>query len=177
MKKWLFSAFCASVLLVGCGDNTQNAGGNMASAIEAPEGEIAEINAEGIQKALDEVVVPSEHPELLGYYVGMFEAEEYDENKKPMYANKINISVDHILGDQIKGHSVVAGNERPFSGTIHEEEGIWMADVNEPGDDKYDGKFSFGIHSDGSMKGLWYANDKNLAVTKRGYDLKKMEFK
>lgn len=174
MKQWILGAFAAAFLLTSCGNNTQSTSANMSDAME--DAATAMDNAEPAPDP-DPMTMPSDHPELIGYYVGMFEAAEYDENKKPMWSNKINISVDHIAGNKIVGHSVVAGNARPFEGEIENEDGLWMVDVKEPGDDKYDGKFSFAIHSDGSMKGQWYANNKSLAVTKREYDLEKKTFK
>lgn len=117
--------------------------------------------------------------DLYGYYVGMFEAEVYDEKKKPSWANKINISIDKIESGNVTGHSVVAGNDRPFSGTIElTDDGLFKVEAKEPGDDKYDGKFSFEIDpKENLVKGVWDANDKKLAVTQRKYKLEKRAFK
>lgn len=174
MKHWILGACAAAFLLTSCGNNTQSTSANLSDAIE--DAAIA-MEQNGPAPDPDPMTMPTEHPELIGSYVGMFLAKEYDENKKPMWSNKINITVDHIAGDKIVGHSVVAGNVRPFEGEIANEDGLWMIDAQEPGDDKYDGKFSFAIHPDGSLKGQWYANNKSLAVTKREYDLEKKTFK
>jgi hypothetical protein len=116
---------------------------------------------------------------LYGFYVGDFHALEYKENKKPSYNNKINISIDEIEGERVEGHSVVAGNSRPFSGTIKTiSENVYQVEAKEPGDDKYDGEFSFTISlKPASITGVWEANDKKLAVTKRDYILEKKNFK
>ena len=46
-----------------------------------------------------------------GYYDGMFVAEEMDEKKNPMASNKINLAIDHIEGEKVSGHSIVAGED------------------------------------------------------------------
>jgi hypothetical protein len=114
-----------------------------------------------------------------GYYVGMFEAEEMDDAKNPMYSNKINISLDALSTTQVAGHSVVAGNLRPFSGTVSSiGAGQYELVAKEPGDDKYDGVFSCTLDTAAhTLKGTWQANDKHLAVTRRSYDLTRTEFK
>ena len=61
------------------------------------------------------VAPEDERSNLYGYYVGEFHAAEYDETKNYTLFNKINISIDKIEGDKITGHSVVAGNDRPFT--------------------------------------------------------------
>jgi hypothetical protein len=118
--------------------------------------------------------------DLYGYYVGMFKASVYDDSKKPSWSNKINISIDKIKGGNVIGHSVVAGNDRPFEGTIEmSSPGLFQVEAKEPGDDKYDGTFSFTIIVDPENKinGTWTSNDDKLAVTKRKYKLKKKSFK
>ena len=150
---------------------------------EMPEEEIPVEETPEVEEKeeVDEEETSNDFPAegILGSYVGMFEAEEYDEKKKPSWANVITVSLDAITGDQIKGHSVVAGNDRPFYGTIQEgEEGSYNIQVEEPGDDRYDGKFTFSVYPKKELViGFWIANDKNLAVTKRSYNLKKKDFK
>lgn len=117
----------------------------------------------------------SDHRKLLGFYVGGFKAVKYDQNKKPSYSNLINISINHIKKDSIFGHSVVAGNARPFKGIL--DITTLKAKVTEPGDDKYDGVFEFTINPDGSrVRGIWIANNTKLAVTERKYRLTKTKF-
>jgi len=119
----------------------------------------------------------SDHKDLLGYYVGYFQAINLGEivNKGGSYTNKINISIDLIKNDSLFGHSVVAGNSRPFKGVFNQE--LVSALVSEPGDDKYDGIFEFIIHPEKSeLIGIWSANDSTLAVPKRKYELTKKTF-
>lgn len=115
---------------------------------------------------------------ILAFYVGSFDAEKMDTKKSPMLQNRINISLDSIKDDMLFGHSVVAGNIRPFKGNFKRENELYIAVCREPGDDKYDGVFTFTLNpQDETIKGSWNSNDKKLAVTERSYDLKKVEFK
>ena len=89
--------------------------------------------------------------------------------------NKINISIDHITGDSVFGHSVVAGNDRPFSGVITEKSYTETRfSVREPGDDRYDGAFEFMILDD-ELSGTWEAY-KSIAIPKRRYELSRQTF-
>ncbi|ANQ51888.2 YARHG domain-containing protein [Flammeovirga sp. MY04] len=122
---------------------------------------------------------------LIGFWVGYFLKDddfdrsvrmgEYDSWNKE---NKINISIDKIDGDKVVGHSVVAGNDRPFKGTMKKESnGVYAFDVKEPGDHKYDGAFQFKIHLENNqMIGKWRGY-KEINIRKRKYNLDKKVFK
>ena len=115
-----------------------------------------------------------------GIFVGDFIAEKYKSNKKPSYSNRITISLDSIKNDEIiYGHSIVAGNNRPFEGTFFlYGNGKMEITAKEPGDDKYDGSFEMKFSTKTNhLYGNWYANDTNLAVTERKFTLNKKEFK
>jgi len=91
--------------------------------------------------------------------------------------NKITIFIDSISGELMYGHSVVAGNERPFKGKFLRENENYKVIASEPGDDKYDGEFSFTIiPGENKIKGVWDTYDKKLLVTKREYELSKFTF-
>ena len=116
--------------------------------------------------------------ELPGCYVGDFVGKTMDSKKHPMVINKINISIDSVAKDQVKGHSVVAGNNRPFQGTIVKQKEQYLVHVKEPGDNQYDGVFKFTLDpARKTATGNWVANDKKLAVSERRFQLKKMTFK
>ena len=120
-------------------------------------------------------------PDIIGMYVGDFEATKFRENRRPSYMNKITIAIDRLEGDSIFGRSIVAGNYRPFEGTVEEENAngmmVYNAKVSEPGDDRYDGKFEFtAIPDDQKVMGTWVANNNRLAVSERSYKLKKRTF-
>ncbi len=113
---------------------------------------------------------------LLGYYVGQFQAVEINHDKgAPSYSNKITISIDEIKENSIYGHSVVAGGKREFEGVIDPQ--TLFAKVVEPGDNKYDGIFSFTFFAETQqIEGTWVANDQDITVTKRKFTLEKRTF-
>lgn len=119
---------------------------------------------------------------VLGSYTGGFTAKVYDDSKNYVYENRITIFIDSLSGDMMYGRSVVAGNNRPFKGMYVKEGESYKAEVTEPGDDKYDGKFNFTVVIDSKntnetfLKGTWKANDKKLDVTEREYNLEKKKF-
>ncbi len=123
--------------------------------------------------------------DMYGYWVGYFRNANDEDFEKNVAAdeglywareNKINISIDEISGDKVSGHSVVAGNNRPFSGTFTENNGAYNFQVAEPGDDKYDGKFTFMIKKDDTLlTGTWKAF-KKINIQERKYELTKKIF-
>lgn len=117
-------------------------------------------------------------PALNGSYVGEFVADRQDLSKSPMYMNKINISIDSVKGNKVRGHSVVAGNNRPFSGTVTKKANKYVIEAKEPGDDPYDGSFLFAVYPEtGRVNGTWSSYDKSLAVTRRTYQLERRTFR
>lgn len=124
--------------------------------------------------------------DLTGFWVGYFKRNknEHEYDDKTLYVdegfiwtreNKINISIDEIDGSKVIGHSVVAGNNRPFKGTVEEKEkGVFSFKVREPGDDKYDGEFTFTIKN-GELQGIWKAY-KKIEIEERKYTLEKKYF-
>ncbi len=134
-----------------------------------------------VQDSIEQAMppAPDKNPDgIAGYYVGFFEATEFDEKKRPSYSNKITIAIDSVADNTIYGHSVVAGNMRPFKGVYKAENKSYTVTAKEPGDDKYDGVFDFKLEvGKDSINGVWIANQKKLPVTKRQYALGKKEFK
>jgi hypothetical protein len=124
----------------------------------------------------------SRNSPAIGSYSGGFTASVYNDTKDYVYENRITIFIDSLSGDMMYGRSVVAGNNRPFKGKYTKEGSNYKAEVTEPGDDKYDGKFSFTIKIDEAntneiyLAGKWIANDKKLDVTERIYNLYKKDF-
>lgn len=122
--------------------------------------------------------------DFIGYWVGMFEPNDGKEDKYILtneimaynYTNKILLSIDSISGRQVFGHSVVAGNNRPFKGKFNYTNDVYTFEVEEPGDDKYDGVFNFSIsNNDSVIKGTWNAY-KKIETPKRKYELTKKIF-
>lgn len=117
-------------------------------------------------------------PVLKGSYVGAFIAVRQDLEKDPMRMNKINLTIDAIESGKVRGHSVVAGNKRPFLGTLTKKGNKYVIEAKEPGDDPYDGTFLFAVYPEtGRVNGDWTSFDKSLAVTKRTYNLERRTFK
>lgn len=126
--------------------------------------------------------------QLTGFWVGYFEVDD-DKEDKTLYVddayswnrnNKINISIDNMTDSLVTGHSVVAGNNRPFTGsvqkTIDPKTNLesYSFQVKEPGDDKYDGTFVFEI-KDNQLIGNWVAF-KKIDIKKRKFTLEPKKF-
>lgn len=122
----------------------------------------------------------------LGTYIGLFEPDVDDSSiwSKTITAgeafqwtreNKITLFIDSIDHNNINGHTVVAGNSRPFSGTITKNDSSFIVEAKEPGTNKYDGTFSF-IVKDTVINGTWKAFAK-IEIENRKYTLVKKQFK
>lgn len=143
------------------------------------------------QSVKTEEEIPIQQPQtttddLLGFWVGDF-VPDNGEKDKTMYiddgyswsrSNKINIAIDKITDSLVLGHSVVAGNDRPFEGTVEKLNNPerYFFQVKEPGDDKYDGVFSFTFFEDeNKLIGKWTAY-KNIEIKQRKYMLYPKKF-
>jgi len=122
--------------------------------------------------------------DLIGNWVGWFEPD-MEENKIFFIddamswgrENKITISLEEINGEEVKGHSIVAGNYRPFSGTISDSDSEFTLNLKEPGDDQYDGSFQITMKKNQkTLSGKWKAY-KGIEINKRKYNLTKKLFK
>lgn len=101
---------------------------------------------------------------LLGSFVGSFGD------------NKITLLITKILKDSVEGRTVVGGNDRPFSGTFTEKDGLYNISVREPGDDPNDGAFQFAIKlaSPDRLTGSWKPFDAKKG--EKMYTLERKEF-
>lgn len=102
---------------------------------------------------------------LYGYWVGAFGK------------NKINIALAYADKDSIFGHSVCAGNFRAIKGTLKESgPGVYNITMFEPGDDQYDGEFTFTIDIDKKeLTGTW--KPYKPTVSAKEYTLQKRTFR
>ena len=101
---------------------------------------------------------------LKGFYVG------------PFGPHKMTLRLEKIVGDTVLGYSVVAGNQRAFSGSFKFTDGVYRVDVREPGDHSEDGVFSLVVTSDQQqIAGLWAPNDKKQK--KISFALQRREFR
>ena len=87
----------------------------------------------------------SAESDLLGYYTGAFGP------------NRITLILTQLNGTELRGYSVCAGNFRPLNGSIQQQgNGSYSVELAEPGDDRYDGTFTFTVNTaDRTLKGKW----------------------
>lgn len=163
-----------SLFAFGCNSKIKDSD----AKIEIEEG--TEATEENLDSEAKKIVSSDSNGQILGSWVGYFEKDvDVDDYSKDVFvdegfhwnrANKINISIDKISDDIVTGHSVVAGNNRPFSGKM--TNGVFV--LKEPGDDKYDGEFKFQIIGN-ELIGKWTAY-KNINIKKRKYTLERKDF-
>lgn len=174
--KFLYPLICILFLTISCKE-----------AIKNERKFVAEQTFEEIQfvepKVSNSLVVNSKE-DLLGYWVGDFNANLSDEEMDTIYGNekysnlitrKITFSIDEIKGDSIIGHSISAGNISPFKGLIVENTSSFELKVDEFKRERTDGSFSIQIKkTDSVMKGNWVAyNPSEVKISSRIFDLKK----
>jgi YARHG domain len=101
---------------------------------------------------------------LLGSFVGQFGD------------NKITLLITKAEAGIIEGRTIVGGNDRPFAGSVTEEDGIFSVTAKEPGDDTNDGEFAFKIESSNPdvVSGSWKPFDKNKGA--KDYTLHRKAF-
>ena len=141
--KILYPLICAVFLTISCKEVIKN-----------ERKFIAEQSFEEIQfvepKVNTSLVVNSKE-DLLGYWVGNFNANLSDSELDSIYENesssvnylyrKITISIDEIKGDSIIGHSISVGNISPFKGLLVENTSNFEMKVDEYKKEKKDGNF------------------------------------
>ena len=100
----------------------------------------------------DDVSVPDSNASaMIGTYVGDF-------GKR-----KITVSLDRVIGKTVSGYSIVAGNERAFSGSWEATATGFKILAKEPGDDPADGVFMIDFMAKPkAISGRWTANDKKI---------------
>lgn len=112
----------------------------------------------------DSVIVPEVHKEYYGIYMGDFEGrgQVYDSETKEYYDGidykKISLKINRITKDSVYGQSIVDGAQRPFRGVFNEGSQTFVLD--EPGNDKTDGRFEVKLKND-SITGKWTAFNKS----------------
>jgi len=166
MKKLIF--LLPLLFLFSCGKTDKNASGNNMDKKQ----ETVKDDAKFLEKTDKKENATGK---IFGLYTGVFEASKFKQTGEFIYNNRITVSLDSTGGDIFYGHSIDAGNMRPFKGTYKVNNGIYNVEAAEPGDDKYDGKFSFAVFTD-SINGTWKANNTNLDVSERKFSLKRKEF-
>lgn len=109
--------------------------------------------------ASKKVVEQELHKEWYGIYTGDFNSKptptEYGSTIEEY--KKISVKINRITKDSVYGYSVVNGNQRPFRGILNESTIGFVLD--EPGNDKSDGRFQLKLKQD-SLIGDWIAFNK-----------------
>lgn len=179
MKKYKsFYLIGLSCFLLACGNPIKNE----EKVVEEEAG--VELVETPMEEEINEFNTP-EDEKVLGYWIGLFlqdSTDEYIAYNEAVYwdrRNKINISIERIKKDSVFGRTIVAGNDRPFKGTFERSQkadNLLKFDCFEPGDHKYDGRFTFSIVNDTLLIGKWRAFNQ-IDIPKRKYELKLTSFK
>ena len=135
---------------------------------------------DGVAEKKDSVIVPEIHKELYGIYTGDFfgKGKIFDNETQDSYEGtdykKLSLKINRITKDSVYGQSIVNGNQRPFRGVFNETANSFILD--EPGNDKTDGRFEVKIYKD-SMSGSWAAYKKTgVNIPLKNLKLAKKEF-
>lgn len=163
MKKIIYT-LTASLLLFACGggaeettETTTNTDTDTTLEAETPEEDLLAMNdvdprtyggeKDANQAFIDEIYPVADQAEnnLLGSYVGEFGR------------NLINVTLFKAKDGKAEGYSVCAGNFRKIEGTFEQVgDDEYSFDMDEPGDDQYDGNFQFTLNaSDETLIGEW----------------------
>jgi len=139
------------------GNEPSARGASAAQTERAKGGEKADLAAD--------VSMPDERANgMLGTYVGEFGPR------------KITLCFDRIVGATITGYSIVAGNERAFSGAWEPTVDGFAVLAREPGDHAEDGVFKILFFTQPkSISGVWTPNDAKLE--KRSFNFPAREYK
>ncbi|GGH08019.1 hypothetical protein GCM10007422_25350 [Pedobacter zeae] len=129
------------------------------------------------QKKVIQVAQPEIHKELYGFWVGDFYSEEELEYDGDMTdaVRKLNINIKKITTDTVIAQSVVSGNSRPLLGKLSDDGGKISFVLDEPGTEKYDGKFEITLVGD-TLIGKWNAYRTELKWPERQFKLIKKAF-
>ncbi|WP_449388934.1 YARHG domain-containing protein [Chryseobacterium lineare] len=136
-------------------------------------------NKDSLTAKKDSVVVPEIYKEYYGIYMGDFAGKEMitpeigEEYEGEVY-KKISLKINRITKDSVYGQSIVDGNQRPFRGVFNETSKSFILD--EPGNDKTDGRFEVKLKND-SLTGTWNAFNKTaVKAPSKNLKLIKKEF-
>lgn len=144
------------------------------------DGKITDSNKDSLTVKKDSVTAPEIYKEYYGIYTGDFagmekmtddsDGSEYESN----VLKRISLKINRITKDSVYGQSIVNGNQRPFRGVFNESAKSFVLD--EPGNDKTDGRFEVKLNND-SLSGKWTAfNTSAVKAPNKTVKLSKKEF-
>ncbi|WP_435524421.1 YARHG domain-containing protein [Chryseobacterium indoltheticum] len=125
---------------------------------------VTETPKDSLTAKKDSVAIPEVHKEYYGIYTGEFagKGELYDNETKEYYEGtdykRLSLKINRITQDSVYGQSIVNGTQRPFRGVFNE--GTQSFVLDEPGNDKTDGRFEIKLKND-SITGKWTAFNKS----------------
>ncbi|MDF2551837.1 MAG: serine/threonine protein kinase [Chryseobacterium sp.] len=128
------------------------------------DGKVTKTSKDSLITKKDSVVVPEIHKEFYGIYTGEFsgKGELYDSETREYYEGtdykRLSLKINRITKDSVYGQSIVNGTQRPFRGIFNENSNSFTLD--EPGNDKTDGRFEIKLTND-SITGKWTAFNKS----------------
>ncbi|KQM62930.1 YARHG domain-containing protein [Chryseobacterium sp. Leaf201] len=134
-----------------------------ASVISCKKDSPADTSSKSLSAKKDSVVAPEIYKEYYGIYMGDFAGKEIiipeiGEEYEGEVFKKISLKINRITRDSVYGQSIVDGNQRPFRGIFNETTKSFVLD--EPGNDKTDGRFEVTLNND-SLTGNWNAFNKS----------------
>ncbi|TRW25224.1 YARHG domain-containing protein [Flavobacterium zepuense] len=100
------------------------------------------------------------HKELYGIWTGNIYPEDENHEYTDDVAKKISIKINKITKDSVYGQSIVAGYQRLLVGKLTDNGTKTMFVLDEPGSNKYDGRFELTLQND-TLKGSWASYKKN----------------
>ena len=178
MKPIKLSFLILVICLAGCGQKKTSDDTQIENKEEAATTNGADKKAE-TAKTKETSTNKVSNGNVLGYYMGGFTPVNFDEKNDVYHENKITISIDSLNKTTLMlyGHSIVAGNKRPFEGNYQVTDSGYVAKVDEPGDNRFDGSFKFTIKpTEKKMIGIWDAFKKDFSATSTKYKLDKKKF-
>lgn len=144
------------------------------------EGTATKTSKDSLITKKDSVVVPEVHQEFYGIYTGEFSGKEMmhdsevDEDYEGINIKRLSLKINKITKDSVYGQSIVNGTQRPFRGIFNENSNSFTLD--EPGNDKTDGRFEIKLNND-SITGKWTAFNKSaVKAATKNLKLIKKEF-
>ncbi|KFF22423.1 YARHG domain-containing protein [Chryseobacterium sp. JM1] len=143
------------------------------------DGKTTETGKDSVIAKKDSAVVPEIYKEYYGIYTGDFAGKEMissedGEQYEDFVNKKISLKINRITKDSVYGQSIVNGNQRPFRGIFNESMKSFVLD--EPGNDKTDGRFEIKLSGD-SITGKWNAFNKTAVKSPlKTIKLSKKEF-
>lgn len=116
-------------------------------------------------EATQRKILSSSENQIIGYWTGNFGK------------NKITLAISEAANGNAAGHSICAGNYRPLTGTMEDlGNGKYTFVLEEPGDNKYDGTFTFDLDlSASTLSGEWVPFQSS-GNSNRTYQLAKRNF-